>query len=125
MDSESEVRLFVVQTPEDEEGTGWSLSSPLLLTSLPHDYSCASLLGLRIPSAGYALEQGNANNVKAFYLVLLSCYRIDTSPHFNLIYLTISRTELKEANLVFCWKNMIIFQHLSISIERKASPKRN
>lgn len=44
-------------------------SSPFfLLTSLPHDRSSASLSGLRIPSAGCALEQGNANNVKAFYL---------------------------------------------------------
>lgn len=29
MDGESEVGLFVVQTPEDGEVAGWSLSSPL------------------------------------------------------------------------------------------------
>lgn len=43
------------------------MSSPLLLTSLPHDHSSPSLLGLRVPSTSCALEQGNAN-IKAFNL---------------------------------------------------------
>lgn len=50
-------------------GRDWMMSSPLfLVTSLPHDHSSPSLSGLRIPSTSCALEQGNANNVKAFYL---------------------------------------------------------
>lgn len=45
------------------------MSSPLLLlTSLPHDHSSPSLLGLRFPSTSCALELGNANNIKAFNL---------------------------------------------------------
>lgn len=48
-------------------GRDWMMSSPLfLLTSLPHDHSSPSLLGLRVPSTSCALEQGNANNIKAF-----------------------------------------------------------
>ena len=48
-------------------GRDWVMCSLLfLLTSLPHDCSSPSLLGLRIPSAVCALD--NADNVKAFYL---------------------------------------------------------
>lgn len=77
-------------------------SFPLfLLTSLPHDHSSPSLLGLRVPSTSCALEQGNANNIKAFNSGVAFSYRIELPHHFNLIYLTIPRTELKEENLGF------------------------
>lgn len=50
-------------------GRDWMMSSPLfLLTSLPHDHSSPSLLGLRFPSTSCALELGNANNIRAFNL---------------------------------------------------------
>lgn len=49
-------------------GRDWMMSSLFLLTSLPHDHSSPSLLGLRVPSTSCALEQGNANNIKAFNL---------------------------------------------------------
>lgn len=47
-------------------GRDWIMSSLFLLTSLPHDHSSPSLLGLKFPSASCALELGNANNIKAF-----------------------------------------------------------
>lgn len=67
MASESEVRRYMVQTPGDGE-EDWVISLPLLLTILHHGHSLQSLSGLRIPSTSCALEQGNANNIKAFYL---------------------------------------------------------
>lgn len=48
---------------------GWMMTSSLiLLTSLPHDHSSPSLSERRISSTSYALEQGNANIVKASFL---------------------------------------------------------
>lgn len=44
------------------------MSFPLLLTILHHGHSLQSLLRLRIASTSCTLEQGNANNIKAFYL---------------------------------------------------------
>lgn len=83
------------------------MSSPLfLLTSLSHDHSSPSLLGLRFPSTSWALELGNAKNIRAFNLGVAAFFAIGLSftelpHHFNLIYLTIPRTELKEENLGF------------------------
>lgn len=81
MADESEVQLSIAQTPGYIERKGLG----------DHDCSSPSMSGLRIPSTGCAMEQGNANKAKAFYLVLLFCYRIEPPHPFNLIYLTISR----------------------------------
>lgn len=81
MADESKVQLSIAQTPGFIERKGLG------------DNGCSSpsMSGLRIPSTGCAMEQGNANKAKAFYLVLLFCYRIEPPHPFNLIYLTISR----------------------------------
>lgn len=83
MADESEMQLSIAQTLGFVERKG--LGDVFMVVALP------SISGLRIPSTGCAMEQGNANKAKAFYLVLLFCYRIEPPHPFNLIYLTISR----------------------------------